>query len=102
MKRSGQCIKCNHTRLWIVDEVKQPDVDSSNRAWSMAVTSHEVDFRKRPRGSNENRISAGSFQVIVCAGCGYTEWYASDFDRLKDIPGARLVGDDKSDAGPYR
>ncbi len=102
MKKSERCIKCNNKRLWIVDEVKQPDVDSSNRTWTMAVTSHEIESRRKPRGSTENRISAGTFQVIVCAACGYTEWYANDFERLAEVPGARLVGGDKSDAGPYR
>ena len=101
MKKSERCIKCNNRKLWIIDEVKQPDVDSSNRAWSMAVTSHQFAPGKRPRGSAE-RISAGSFQVIICAACGYTEWYANDFERLGEIPGARLIGDDRDDAGPYR
>jgi hypothetical protein len=99
MKNSGECIKCKGRRLWIVDQVMQPDFEHNNCSWKMAVTSH--DFRGP--GHRESRVAPGSFQIIVCAGCGYTEWYAHGFERLKDIPGARLIGDDSNDdAGPYR
>jgi len=100
MKNSGKCIKCNNKRLWIVDEVKQPDFERDNCTWKMTVTSHS--FRGADGSFGARRISPGSFQVIVCAECGYTEWYAYNFDGLKDVPGARLVGDDNSDCGPYR
>lgn len=99
MKNSGRCVKCNSKRLWIVDQVKQPDLEHESCSWKMAVTSHE--FRGAEyRGVQ--RISPGSFQIFVCAACGYTEWYAYDFERLAEVPGARLVGDDNADAGPYR
>lgn len=65
----------------------------------MPVTSHKVDGAGP---CDEKQISPGCFQVIVCAACGYTEWYAYDLERLKEIPEARLVGDDQGDAGPYR
>jgi hypothetical protein len=68
----------------------------SQRAFPMPVTAHEVS------GAGffgQGRVSAGFFQVVVCANCGYTEWYAYELERLKEIPGARLVG---ADVGPYR
>jgi hypothetical protein len=99
MKTSMQCLKCKHRRLWIIDEVKQPDINSGNRAWTMAVTCKEA---KAGLFKGENRVSAGSFQVVICEACGYTEWYARDLERLQDIPGARLVGAGTSDPGPYR
>jgi predicted nucleic-acid-binding Zn-ribbon protein len=99
MRNSGQCIKCKSKRLWIVDQVRQPDFERDNCSWTMSVTTHSF------RGDEYRgiaRISAGTFQLFVCSACGYTEWYAQDFERLRDIPGARLVGDDSGDAGPYR
>jgi hypothetical protein len=48
------------------------------------------------------RTSAGSFQIAVCAACGYTEWYAYDLENIAKVDGARLVGADVGKAGPYR
>jgi predicted nucleic-acid-binding Zn-ribbon protein len=109
VKNSGQCIKCKGQALWIVDEVQQPDPASGNLVYKMVVTSQEVKSEKganatwwnAPLGAT-TRISAGSFQVIVCATCGYTEWYAYNLENLKNMPGARLVGPASGDTGPYR
>lgn len=73
----------------------------------MTVTSHArvgtlSDDRLAGYRPDESRIDVGSFQVIVCAACGYTEWYAYNIERIKDIPGARLVGPNPGDGGPYR
>lgn len=100
MKSSGQCVKCGNRRLWIVDRVQQEHLEYSNVVWPMVVTSHVL--KPQPKGNTPDRISPGAFQTIICAACGYTEWYAYNFEGLKDVPGARLVGDDSSDGGPYR
>lgn len=110
MKNSGQCIKCKGQTLWIIDEVQQPDPDSLTRGFTMVVTSREVECGKdasvkwwdAPLAAKTIRVSAGAFQVVVCAACGYTEWYAYNLENLKNMPGARLVGPASGDTGPYR
>jgi hypothetical protein len=76
----------------------------------MVVTSREIERTKDPTGkwwdaplgASTIRVSAGSFQVIVCAACGYTEWYAYNLENLENMPGARLVGPRSGETGPYR
>lgn len=113
MRNSGHCIKCKGQSLWVVDRAHQPDHESSNLAWPLAVTSYGTSGTFGATGvvppgqcasflPNERRIDVGSFQVIICAACGYTEWYAYDIERLKDIPGVRLVGPNPAKGGPYR
>ena len=99
MRNSGVCVKCKGQHLWIVDQVHQPDCDGQARANRMVVTCYE--FPEEVRHENE-RIPVGSFQVVICAACGYTEWYAYNLERLKDIPGARFVGPNAANSGPYR
>jgi predicted nucleic-acid-binding Zn-ribbon protein len=99
MRNSGECVKCKGQHLWFVDKVHQPDCDGQTRAHPLLVTCHEVPG---DAWNNYHRIPVGSFQVVICATCGYTEWYAYDIERLKDIPGARLVGPNAPNGGPYR
>jgi predicted nucleic-acid-binding Zn-ribbon protein len=49
-----------------------------------------------------SRVEAGSFELIICSACGYTEWYAYDLEGLAKIPGVRLVGPNTENGGPYR
>lgn len=110
MKRTGKCVKCECDQLWVVEKVTQLDAHTRTGTVPMVVTSQEItevksdpDVKQNPRSRTVvSRVEAGSFQAMICAECGYTEWYAYNFERLKEIPGARLVGDDQGDAGPYR
>ena len=74
-------------------------VDSGARPWPMVVASH---WHASAKLFGSRKVDVGSFQIIICASCGYAEWYASDLEHLKDIPCARLGGVDAGDAGPYR
>jgi hypothetical protein len=96
MLAGGKCLKCDNRRLWVIDKVSQPELDSSNRVWPMAVGAREGQFL------TSDRIAVGSFQLIVCAECGYSEWYARDIDNLKHLPGAYMIGADADKSGPYR
>lgn len=93
MKNSCKCIKCGGDQLWVVDEVRQPIYESQYGTFTMPVTAQEIQ---------QNRVEVGSFQIIICAACGYTEWYAYNLENLAKIPGARLVGPSRPGNDPYR
>ena len=104
MKKSCRCVKCNCDRLWIVDKVNQLETYTQTGTVPMVVLAQEIIENKagpRPR-TIVSRVAAGSFEVIICAACGYTEWYAYDLEGLAKIPGARLVGPNTENGGPYR
>jgi hypothetical protein len=68
----------------------------------VTVTAYDHD----PRG-REHARPVGLFQSIICAQCGYTEWYAYDMDwlaTLASIPGAhvRFVNGEPGSSGPFR
>ena len=107
MRNSGQCVKCKGQSLWVVDKVHHAVPEYLDSVVQMVVTSYAINGAVRTGElaafrPNEFRIDAGSFQVIICAACGYTEWYAYDIERLKDIPGVRRVGPNAENGGPYR
>lgn len=57
--------------------------------------------------SGVKRIEAGFFEAWVCAGCGFTEWYAiqanDQLAAIAAIPysGVRLI-DTSGQRGPFR
>ena len=85
----------------------QPDSDSVQTR-SLHVTAAEGEKKSKAFFSPaQERVEVGFFQVVICASCGYTEWYANDFDHLKELQhrpelGVRLVNSDPGDTKPYR
>jgi hypothetical protein len=56
------------------------------------------------RGPLDTR-GMGSFEVFICKGCGYTEWYARGYEHLEASAseGVRLIdARPTSCGGPYR
>ena len=46
----------------------------------------------------------GTFEIYLCVGCGFTEWYVRDPDSL-DVDGEKiktLDSEDPGKSGPYR
>jgi len=80
MKTSQRCPKCACTKLYVVDEVRQPAHDSINLIVPMHVTTAALptDDLGLP-DSNPHRSAIGRFEAWICSECGYTEWYAKDF-----------------------
>jgi hypothetical protein len=87
-----------------VDKVNQLDVNTDKGTFPMVVTTQEIiDVKAGPRPRTiVSRVEAGSFELIICSACGYTEWYAYDLEGLAKIPGVRLVGPNTENGGPYR
>jgi predicted nucleic-acid-binding Zn-ribbon protein len=109
MRTTAKCPKCGCRKILVIDKVAQPDDDSLNIIHAMCVTcvacsSEDLGLPER----NECRAAVGSFEAWVCTACGYTEWYAKDFQRAlwnylqRNPHDVRLVDGDVGSAGPYR
>jgi len=87
MKSSGACPKCACTKIYVVDEVRQPEHEYANRIVPLRVSTFAVPSSEVGLATgNEYRTEIGSFEAWICASCGLTEWYAKNvvegFDRL--------------------
>jgi len=107
MKKTGRCPNCSCTRMFVVDQVRQPEHDSSNTIIRMNVTTAAI--HSAAVGLTDNnmyRAAIGSFEIWVCSACGLTEWYARDATEALELlakygdHGVRVV--EHRDDGPFR
>ena len=87
MKSSGACPKCACTKIYVVDEVRQPDYEYGNVIVPLAVTTFAMSAEEAGVATgNIHRAMVGSFEAWICASCGLTEWYAKNvgeaFERI--------------------
>jgi predicted nucleic-acid-binding Zn-ribbon protein len=87
MKSSGACPKCACTKIYVVDEVRQPEHDSSNGVVALSVSTFAIAANEvGVKTGNIYRTTVGTFEAWVCASCGLTEWYAKNvgeaFERI--------------------
>jgi predicted nucleic-acid-binding Zn-ribbon protein len=80
MKSNGACPKCACKKLYVVEEVRQPDTDSLDvivplRVSTFAIAADEIGIAT----GNGHRTMVGTFEAWICASCGLTEWYAKNF-----------------------
>ncbi len=99
MRTSGTCYKCQCRRFWVVNKIGVPDPTTSNTVATLPVAAQDVGERYRREG--------GSFEVWVCANCGFTEWYANDaagvLQMLARLPGGAVRWvDATAPGGPFR
>jgi predicted nucleic-acid-binding Zn-ribbon protein len=93
------CPKCSHREVVYVPRI----VDRAGGATHPLAL--WVGVRRRThQGREQLEYDApfGQLEAFVCRGCGYTELYVADVERLKleDLPGAKVLK--PPDAGPYR
>jgi hypothetical protein len=58
-----------------------PDADSSNVVKLLPGVTR-LASGSAVGGELRKRIQAGRFEVWICAGCGYTEWYAVEVNEM--------------------
>lgn len=83
MKTSGACPKCSCAKLYVVEEVTQPDNESSNSTVPFFMQAARLS--QRDTGVTEGtsyRSQVGKFETWICSGCGFTEWYAKDLNEI--------------------
>lgn len=110
MKNTGQCPKCQGRKTYQIREVKQTYCDAQSTLRSFDVTAGMTPTGGKTvfGGTEMELVVAGPYETIVCAGCGYAEWYVPQhaLDKLKRMAegraGVRLVVTDAPPAGPFR
>lgn len=87
MKKTLQCPKCDSRKLWRIETMQERG--QYDRPAPLGVTMAERRWGKAQE-------SVGKFETFICAGCGYTEWYAHDAAALKADPknGVHFIDDE--------
>ncbi len=100
MKRTQRCPKCDGHRLWVIEPLHVPAEVAGGHA--MPVVVHQ----SAPEGPRlfERENPQGRLDLWVCAGCGFAELWARDFDGLRADParGVHLVDGAAVERGPFR
>ena len=65
------CAKCGHERIYVVNPFQVRNYEYSNSTNPLPVATGP---------SSEHDV--GSFEMRVCAACGYTEMYARDLKKV--------------------
>lgn len=101
MKRTQLCPKCDGRRIWVIEPFRVPSEAAQGTV--LSVVPHQAS------GGGGlfalARLSpVGRFDAYVCATCGYSELYATDFGELREDPanGVRLLDATAAPAGPFR
>ena len=94
LKRDLQCPNCDGREMWRLETMME-------RASGMQPQPLGVLLEPRVFGS---ALAHGTFETLICAACGYTEWYARAIKGLKHDPvnGVHFIKNDVEKAGPYR
>jgi predicted nucleic-acid-binding Zn-ribbon protein len=79
VKKTGTCPKCAGRKLFHIASVEQTYCDAMGSLKTFAVTGAIVPTGKKGLLGNEEKevLVAAPFETVVCASCGFTEWYAS-------------------------
>ncbi len=83
MKDDHVCPKCHHNEILFVPQIADRDDKFNVRP----LVHHVVHFDWR------DDMEMGMIQAYVCRGCGYTELFTRDAEKLPvdKIPGAKLL-----------
>jgi len=82
LRREKVCPQCESRKLWFISRVVVPVHDMHHMRQTpvpLAVTA-EAGFASIRH--------QGEFEAFICAGCGWTEWYATGIDKLTENPEA--------------
>jgi hypothetical protein len=110
VKTTGICPKCQGRKLFHVTAVRHTYCDAQGSLRDFNVTSAEVPTGKKGvfGGTSTEIESAGPYETLVCAGCGYAEWYVPRYalealERLSKATGAvRLIDGSNPSDTPFR
>ncbi|CAN5923845.1 hypothetical protein BH11MYX4_BH11MYX4_49410 [soil metagenome] len=110
MKKTATCPKCRGRKLFLVAQVQHTYCDAGGSLRAFHVTSAAMKTGKKGMfGGDATEIeSAGPYETIVCAGCGYAEWYVpahalAMLAQMAERSGAvRVIDGDVAPAGPFR
>lgn len=100
MKNHLRCPKCAGKRIWVIEKYRVPGETAEGR--ELPVIPHQAGEASFLRLARVKPV--GHFDLFLCAGCGYSELYASDFRELEADParGIRLIDTSDTNEGPFR
>lgn len=83
MRKSRTCPKCNHQEILFIPQLADRDDDDNVRPLVFHVVHYDW----------KDDVEVGKVQAYVCRGCGYTELYTHDVQKIDPdkIPGARVL-----------
>lgn len=94
LKRDMVCPTCDGREIWRIERIFERGGGNAPQPFGVTL---ERDFWT---GSE----AKGHFEVLICRGCGLTEWYAKSTAHLRHDPvnGVHLIKNDVEKKGPYR
>jgi hypothetical protein len=94
LRRDLTCPNCDGREIWRIERMHERGHGSVPQPFGVVLE------RTFWTGSE----AKGHFEVLICRGCGFTEWYAKEIDFLKSDPvnGVHLIVNDVETKGPYR
>jgi predicted nucleic-acid-binding Zn-ribbon protein len=102
--RTGTCPKCGGRKLFHITSVEQTYCDAQGSLKTFAVTGALVPTGKQGLlgGNKTEMVVAGPYETLVCAACGFAEWYASGaaLAKLARMAEAKAIGVIDGDAAP--
>ncbi len=99
MKQQHACPKCAGRKIWILEPHRIND-DTFEGA-PMRLVPHQPEGAPN-RFQVERRRPEGTLDLYVCAGCGYSEYWARDFADLREGRDVRLLDSSNNRGGPFR
>jgi predicted nucleic-acid-binding Zn-ribbon protein len=101
VKRSQICPKCSARRIWVVESFRIPTETAQGVVLPVV---HHQQAESSSFFAIGRVTPVGSFDAYVCAGCGYSELYATGFEDLREdhAKGVRLLDASTAPAGPFR
>ena len=114
MKAPAACNKCGGIAFWRVREMQEHACFQTKPLGDLdclAPLGERVRRKQRVNGFLFHTDRAvGSFSILICASCGYVEWFANELADLVALAeqgpasatGVRLIDADAPEHGPYR
>jgi hypothetical protein len=103
MKKSQRCIKCDGRKIWIIEPFRVPDAEQGQHGRVLPLVPHQ-SAEARSMFRIPTLSPKGELDLLVCASCGYAEFWARGLDALKEDPsaGIRLLDAGAKPEGPFR
>lgn len=96
MKHTLRCPKCDGRKLWRIEKFRHQSDVLGGTELCVAITNRDKLWG--------GHTPTGAFDLYACAGCGYSELWARDIERMKPKPdeGVHLIDGTAAKDKPYR
>lgn len=108
VKTTGTCPKCQKRKVFVIRPVQQTFCDAQGTLRTFDLATAEVRTGTRTIfGEQTKTEGSGPVDALVCATCGYVEWYApsstlAKLARLAERSSVVTLIDGERGDAPYR